>query len=270
VSERIASALRLRRSVHVVDSDLVGTPIVLGWLRPVVLLPIAAFAHLTPAQIEAILAHELAHVRRHDYFVNLLQTVAETLLFYHPAVWRVSARIRAEREHCCDDMAVVLCGDALSYATALAAIERARISLIGRTEQGGFALAATGGFLLDRIRRVLHVPVDSERSSSSAVLTTVIVLLLILWATERRLLSALAQTVSSATLEQPADVAGPAFAMASIKPIEKLTPQSPGFVCGFGGGAFKAFGTSQWLIACRLRHTRCPRAAAACWCPRVA
>ena len=90
-----------------------------GWLNPVVLLPASALSGLTPTQIEALLAHELAHVRRHDYLVNLLQSVVETLLFYHPAVWWVSAHVRAEREHCCDDLAVAVC-DRLVYVTALA------------------------------------------------------------------------------------------------------------------------------------------------------
>ena len=69
-------------------------------------VPVSALAGLTPRQVEAILAHELAHIRRHDYVVNLLQTVVETLLFYHPAVWWLSHRIRVERENCCDDLAV--------------------------------------------------------------------------------------------------------------------------------------------------------------------
>ena len=86
-------------------------------------------ASLTPAQVEAILAHELAHIRRHDYAVNVLQTLAETLLFYHPAVWWVSKRIRVEREHCCDDIAVAICGDPIGYAQALAELETWRTSI---------------------------------------------------------------------------------------------------------------------------------------------
>ena len=84
---RIAASLGLTRRVHVVDWPNVDTPMVIGWMKPVILLPIAAFAGLSPSQVEAILAHELAHIRRHDFLVNLLQTFAETLLFYHPAVW---------------------------------------------------------------------------------------------------------------------------------------------------------------------------------------
>jgi beta-lactamase regulating signal transducer with metallopeptidase domain len=101
-------------------------PAVLGWFRPVVLLPVRALTGLTEAQIEAVIAHELAHIRRLDCFVNLFQIATETLLFYHPAVWWVSQRIRAEREHCCDDEAIGICGDAVNYARALTLMEEWR------------------------------------------------------------------------------------------------------------------------------------------------
>ena len=107
-------------------------------MKPVVLLPAAALSGLSPEQLQAILAHELAHVRRHDYLVNLLQSMVETLLFYHPAMWWVSAQVRAEREHCCDDLAVDVCGDRLVYVTALA-------ELTTITSHRAFALAATDG-----------------------------------------------------------------------------------------------------------------------------
>jgi uncharacterized protein (TIGR03435 family) len=253
VSDRIRGRLAVRRRVHVVDSDLVETPTALGWIRPVVLLPIASFAQLTPGQVEAILAHELAHIRRHDYSVNLLQTIAETVLFYHPAVWWVSARIRAEREHCCDDVAVEVGGDTLSYVTALEAIARAKPAFIERTEGTELALAATGGMLLDRVRRLLHVPEDHARPLSGAIWTTVLVCLLITVAAERQHLKAVSQSKSTTT-EAPADVAvGPAFEVASIKAVKEWNPRAPGsgFSCGFGrGGTFKGFGPAQWLIAC--------------------
>ena len=93
---RLAYRLGLPAAAHVVESALVDVPTVVGWLRPAILLPVAALASLTPVQVEAILAHELAHIRRHDYAVNVLQTIAETLLFYHPGVWWLSKRIRTE------------------------------------------------------------------------------------------------------------------------------------------------------------------------------
>ena len=97
--------------------------------RCVILLPISTLSGLSREQIEMILAHELAHIRRHDFFVNLLQATVETLLFYHPAAWWISRRIRVEREHCCDDIAVDVCGNPLQYARALTRLsdEDARI-----------------------------------------------------------------------------------------------------------------------------------------------
>ena len=133
-------------------------PTVIGWLKPVVLLPASALAGLAPNQIEAILAHELAHIRRHDYLVNLCRRVVETLLFYHPAVWWLSRRIRAERENCCDDLAVSLCGDPVAYAAALAELEGLR------STTGDLVLAATGGSLLQRVRRLLGAPTHAGRA----------------------------------------------------------------------------------------------------------
>ncbi|PYQ70950.1 MAG: hypothetical protein DMG04_22850, partial [Acidobacteria bacterium] len=146
-------------AAHVVESTLVDVPTVVGWLRPVILLPVAAVAALTPAQVEAILAHELAHIRRHDYAVNVLQTIAETLLFYHPAVWWLSKQIRLEREDCCDDVAVAVCGDGVAYAQALANLET------WRTTSPVFAVAASGGSLVDRVRRIVRVPIPEEPRS---------------------------------------------------------------------------------------------------------
>lgn len=137
------------RPVRLFESSLVQVPTVLGALRPVILLPVTAVSGLSASQLEAILAHELAHVRRHDYLVNLLQTAIETLLFYHPVVWWVSQRIRAERENCCDDVASAVCGDRIEYAEALVRMEEIR----GTTPQ--LAVAATGGSLLQRVRRLV-------------------------------------------------------------------------------------------------------------------
>jgi beta-lactamase regulating signal transducer with metallopeptidase domain len=148
LAARVAERLQLRRAVGIFESGAVSAPTLVGWVKPVVLLPAAALAGLTPEQLQAILAHELAHVRRHDYLINLLQSVVETLLFYHPATWWVSAQVREEREHCCDDLAVEVCGDRLLYVTALA-------ELTTIATHRGFALAATDGSLVGRVRRLL-------------------------------------------------------------------------------------------------------------------
>jgi beta-lactamase regulating signal transducer with metallopeptidase domain len=137
------------RPVRVLLSAVSESPSVTGWLRPVILLPLSTIAGLTPEQLEAVLAHELAHIRRHDYLVNLLQMAAETLLFYHPAVWWISARMRHERELCCDDLAVQVTGGALCYARALAALEKMRAA------HPALALGAADGPLFLRIRRLV-------------------------------------------------------------------------------------------------------------------
>jgi beta-lactamase regulating signal transducer with metallopeptidase domain len=153
--------IRVLRPVRLVESAMVQVPTVIGWLRPVVLIPASALVGLTPRQLEAVIAHELAHIRRYDYLVNLLQTAVEILLFYHPAVWWVSREIRQEREHCCDDVAVEVCGDALIYARALTEIEALR-------DSGALlAMAADGGSLLSRIQRIVgSSPRRSEQTAS--------------------------------------------------------------------------------------------------------
>jgi GWxTD domain-containing protein len=132
------------------ESCLVEVPVVLGHFRPVILMPLGLLAGLPAEQIEAILLHELAHIRRCDYLVNLLQRSIEGILFYHPAVWWISGMIRAERENCCDDVAVTMSGNAGEYAAALAALEVKRGTIVQP------AVAATGGNLMKRIRRLLY------------------------------------------------------------------------------------------------------------------
>lgn len=148
----LARRMGMDRAVRLVRSGAVQAPLVLGWLRPVIVVPAAAFAGMDPRALEAVLAHELAHIRRHDYLVNLVQSCLEALLFYHPAVWWLSAQVRAEREHCCDDAAVALCGDRLAYARALASLEGLRQTPVLNPN---LAPAATGGTLMSRIRRLL-------------------------------------------------------------------------------------------------------------------
>jgi beta-lactamase regulating signal transducer with metallopeptidase domain/uncharacterized protein involved in exopolysaccharide biosynthesis len=149
--------LGVSRPVRLLKSGLVEVPTVLGWLRPVILLPAATLGGLTPSQLEAILAHELAHVRRLDYVFNAFQCVVETLMFYHPVAWWISRCIREERENACDDLVVEVCGDRLGYARALATLEGYRAGL------PELAFAANGGSLLNRLRRLLGVSRESGR-----------------------------------------------------------------------------------------------------------
>lgn len=147
---RLGLKLHLSRSVQLLESSLAEVPVVLGHLRPAILMPIGLLAGLSPGQIEAILLHELAHIRRHDYLVNVFQRLIEGLFFYHPAVWWISSVIRAERENCCDDMVVSVTANPREYALTLAALEQKRFS--GRQPAAAF----TGGRLMNRIHRLLY------------------------------------------------------------------------------------------------------------------
>ncbi len=145
----LCARIRLTKPVALLDSCLTNIPVVIGNLRPTILVPVGFLSGMPECQIEAILLHELAHVLRRDYLVNLIQTVLEGLLFYHPAVWWISSVIRSERENCCDDMVVAAGSEAREYAVALTTLEQNRQTLHET------ALAATGGSLMKRIRRLL-------------------------------------------------------------------------------------------------------------------
>src|SRR5665213_4102332 len=143
-------------------SRRIDVPMVIGCLRPVILIPVSALAGLAPQQLDALILHELAHIRRFDTVTNFLLVAVETVLFYHPAVWWVSRQVRIEREHCCDDFAVSACGDAGLYVEALTSLEAGKAI-------AGLALAANGGRLKDRVARLLDAPAASPRFSLSAV-----------------------------------------------------------------------------------------------------
>jgi beta-lactamase regulating signal transducer with metallopeptidase domain len=170
-ARRLAQALKVSCPVRVVESALARLPAVIGWFRPVILIPASALTGVDPQQLEALLAHELAHIRRHDYLANLVQTAAETLLFYHPAVWWVGRKIRVERENCCDDLAVQACGDVLTYARALTQLEELRA--------GGsrYAMAADGGALITRIRRLIGSSQVPEHGTKTWLVVALVILI---------------------------------------------------------------------------------------------
>jgi len=154
--ERICSALGLSRSVALRVCTAIDGPMTIGTLRAIVLLPLSALTSLGPDELEVVLAHELAHVRRADFFWNILQTIAETLFFFHPAVWWINARIRHERELCCDDVALTICPNPVTYASALYRLEE------HRSQHLRLAMALDGhashSTLLMRIARILGEP----------------------------------------------------------------------------------------------------------------
>ncbi|MCK4887859.1 MAG: M56 family metallopeptidase [Planctomycetes bacterium] len=168
---KLSCAIGVNRAVSLMESAMAGGPMVVGWLKPMILLPASALTGLQPEQIEAILAHELAHIKRCDYLVNIIQTAVEIVGFYNPAIWWVSAKIRQERENCCDDVAVALTGDKVSYVRALTTMEEVRSGY-------KLAVAGSGGSLFDRAKRLLTK--DADISSEKSLLTSVVAMLLIM------------------------------------------------------------------------------------------
>jgi len=167
--ERLQQRLGIARAVRYCECRLVSVPAVMGLFRPIVLLPVRALTGLTPVQIEAVIAHELGHIKRFDVAVNFFQVISETLFFFHPAVWWLNKRIRADREDCCDDVAIEACGEKAVYVRALATMETWRAV-------PDFAMAATGGSVAARVARLLGVSDRRSNTRASGVLTATLVL----------------------------------------------------------------------------------------------
>ena len=185
LTNTLRSVLAVRAVVRVRESARIMVPMVAGVLKPVLLLPIGLATNLSIREVEAVLAHELAHIKRHDYAVNLLQSVMEVLYFFHPALWWLSARVREEREHCCDDLAVrAVGGDGRILAQALARVEELRLTQAGPAATAdrpalAMALATKRQQLLHRVRRMLGVPTRPFVSNSSLAGLTLATMLLV-------------------------------------------------------------------------------------------
>ena len=189
VTNRLQAALDIRAVVRVRESARIAVPMVVGVLKPILLLPIGLATQLSMREIEAVLAHELAHVKRHDYAVNLLQSVVEVLYFFHPALWWLSARVREEREHCCDDLAVQVCGgNGRILAQALARVEELRLLHQQQTPALAMAFASRRQHLLHRVQRVLGVPTRpfvSNGSLAGMTLATILLMSLSVYAVQQ-------------------------------------------------------------------------------------
>ncbi|OWP63876.1 hypothetical protein CDA63_06595 [Hymenobacter amundsenii] len=204
----LADRAGLKQRVELLESALVKAPVVVGHLRPMVLLPLGTVTGLSTVYLEAILAHELAHVQRRDYLLNLLQVVVETVLFYHPGVWFMSACLRTERENCCDDAATALVGgNPLTVARALAAL--AELTVAPEPAGTRLALSALGpdGSVLGRIRRLVQrqqMPTFAEGFMAACVVLVGLVVLSTAVALARPQVSALkAHNPSWAAIEAP-------------------------------------------------------------------
>lgn len=172
----IAQQIPLKQSVALLESALVKVPMVVGYLKPVILMPIGAINALSEEQVEAILAHELAHIYRNDYLLNILQTFIETLYYFHPAVWWISGNIRLERENCCDDLAVKLCGNPLNYAKALVSLQE----MHAEAPALAMAFSSPKNQLLNRVQRILNQPQNKSNIMEKLMATTLFVVLMIM------------------------------------------------------------------------------------------
>jgi len=154
----LTAKMNISQSVEFRQTTKILTPMVIGAFRPAVLIPFGLLTGFSTSQIEAILAHELAHIRRNDYLVNLLQSLIEVVFFFHPALWWISERVRTEREHCCDDIALTICGDKMVLANALV-----KVAEWQSAPELAMAFASKKPLLLNRIRRVLGVATKPSR-----------------------------------------------------------------------------------------------------------
>jgi bla regulator protein BlaR1 len=148
----LAAKLQVSDQIALMESHHVKVPMVMGYLKPMVLVPLGMLANLPAAQVEAILLHELAHIRRRDYVVNLMQIFCENVFFFHPAVLWISFLIREEREHCCDDLAISVMQNKTSFIHALVSFQEYNQS----TPAFGMAFSKKRNHLLDRIRRITN------------------------------------------------------------------------------------------------------------------
>ncbi len=159
--ERLSQRIGIKRHIELYVCPRISGPLAMGVFRSLVLLPASALTALSPDQLEVVLAHELAHIRRGDYLWNMIQTMVETLFFFHPAVWWVSNNLRQQRELCCDDVALACCSDPVVYATALLRLEEQRSSHLH------LAMALdghrTGMSLRERIVRILGDAPEKRR-----------------------------------------------------------------------------------------------------------
>jgi bla regulator protein blaR1 len=164
--------LGITNEVILAKSSEITVPMVVGFFKPMILVPTYMFTGLSPAQIETVLLHELAHIRRNDFVINLIQSIVESIFFFNPFVWILSSIIRREREFCCDDEVVINHGQPLVYAQALASLEELRFNNPSLT----LALAENKNLLYNRIRRIMERSAKNYKSSERVVPAVLVVL----------------------------------------------------------------------------------------------
>ena len=175
--EKLGEKAGVKQGMELVESALVRSPLVVGYLKPMILFPIGAINKLNTQEVEAILAHEIAHVLRNDYIFNIIQSVIEALFYFHPAVWWISANIRAERENCCDDVAIALCGNSMTYAKALVSLQE-----MAYYPSPQMAMAFAGqrkNQLLFRVQRILKQPNNKTNVMEKLIATCLLLVMMV-------------------------------------------------------------------------------------------
>ena len=149
--DKLKNRLGIRKPIRLLESSELTSPLTFGWLKPVILVPLGMLSQLSPDQIEAVLLHELAHIRRYDFGANIIQSLIEILLFFHPVVWWISRKVKESREDCCDDIAAAHCRNRLHYANSLLQIQKYSLN---STNQLTMAATGNSGRLTARIHRL--------------------------------------------------------------------------------------------------------------------
>jgi len=176
--ETLAKQFGISQKVSIVQSGIAKVPMVIGHFKPIILIPLGLINGLALAEVEAILAHELAHIKRRDYLVNLLQSFIEVIFFFNPAVLWVSKLIKTERENCCDDLALNCVADKKNYISALLSCQEFQQN----TPTYAMALSGKNGQLLNRVSRMLYNNKSALNKVEKTVLTLAMVLAFICFA----------------------------------------------------------------------------------------
>ncbi|NNE16585.1 MAG: M56 family metallopeptidase [Saprospiraceae bacterium] len=152
--DKFRSKFDINRKIEIKESNKISTPLVMGYIKPIILFPLGLVNQLTIEEVNAIIAHEVAHIKRHDYLFNILQIATETIFYYHPAIWYISSRIRLERENCCDDLAIQHTGNSVSYAKTLIKLQEIKIHNI----QPALGFSGNKNAFKNRILRLINQP----------------------------------------------------------------------------------------------------------------
>ncbi|CAL1517361.1 M56 family metallopeptidase [Chitinophaga sp. MM2321] len=222
--EHLVAQLQLPRKVQLLVSRYIQVPVMLGFFKPVILLPIAMVNNLSEEQLEAILLHELAHIKRNDYLLNIFQSIVETILFFNPFVWLISKTIRQEREHCCDDLVIAGTVQPLHYARALIALEEYRLTANPLT----MAIADNKQHLFHRIKRIMEMKTKHLNYSQKflAVLIIATGLVSIAWLNPGKVENhgTLTKEKDHAVAEVPREIQIPAADTVAPQPVFSATP----------------------------------------------